>query len=320
MSKRLLIFLLIILLGLIVSFVWWKNATSSINPSDNTPVTFIIPKGQTIKEIASNLKKEGLIKDKIAFFSYARFSGLATKFQAGNFRLNRSMNVFEIAQQLTKGTTDVWVTLIEGMRNEEIAEILNRNLAISERQFMQFAQEGYMFPDTYLIPKETTAGQVSEIILNNFRKKITSEIIEKGKVQGLNLDELITLASIIEREAKNDNDRQIIAGILLKRITNDWRLQTDATIQYALGYQIQEKSWWKKNLTTEDLEIDSPYNTYIYVGLPPGPICNPGLSAINAVISPKNSSYWYYLSDKQGNIHYATSIEEHKLNIETYLD
>lgn len=319
MCRRFFIFLIVILLFLGVALLWWKNVISPVNSDNLTPIMFTIPQGQSIKEIANNLQSKKLIKDKIAFFIYIRLSSLGQKIQAGNFRLNQTMNMKEIAHSLTSGTNDVWVVIIEGLRNEEIALLLAQDLSIPESEFLRISKEGYMFPDTYLIPKDATAEKVKEIISKNFDEKVTDKIINKGEQQGLDLDEIITLASIIEREVKDNNDRKIIAGILLKRLNNNWPLQTDATIQYALGYQSGEKSWWKKNLTAADLLIDSPYNTYQYTGLPPDPICNPGLSSILSVVEPQTSSYWFYLSDKQGKIHYAVSQEEHEANIEQYL-
>lgn len=319
MRKRLLIFLFILFLGLGLFFVWYKQSLSPVDDKDKTPIMFVIPKGQSIKEIAGNLKKDELIRSQIAFFTYVRLSGLATKIQAGNYRLNRSMNVIEIANEFTHGKTDEWVTIIEGWRVEEIAAELAQSLGIPESEFLKFTQEGYMFPDTYLVPKDATSKEVIDMILENFRNKATNEIIEKGKTQGLNLNEVITLASIIEREVKDDSDRVIVAGILLKRLRNNWPLQTDATIQYVLGYQPEEKTWWKKNLTLDDLAIESPYNTYKYVGLPPGPISSPGLSTIKAVTQPQQTSYWYYLSDKNGITHFAKTHEEQEQNIEKYL-
>jgi UPF0755 protein len=129
----------------------------------------------------------------------------------------------------------------------------------------------------------------------------------------------MVLASIVEREGRTDEDRPVIAGILLKRLNSDWPLQADATLQYALGYQAFEKSWWKKALTVEDKKIRSPYNTYLNAGLPPAPISNPGLSSIRAVVYPTVSPYWYYLHDPQGRVHYATTLEEHEQNIASYL-
>lgn len=138
-------------------------------------------------------------------------------------------------------------------------------------------------------------------------------------------EEVLILASIVEREVKFNNDRPIVAGILLKRLEKNWPLQADATVQYAIasakckGKSAKCGNWWPKNLTREDLKIKSPYNTYLYPGLPPGPICNPGLAAIEAVLNPVGSEYWFYLSDEEGKMHYAKTAEEHEENISKYL-
>lgn len=142
---------------------------------------------------------------------------------------------------------------------------------------------------------------------------------EDAKMSGLTLDEVITLASIVEREGRTADDRPIIAGILLKRLKADWPLQADATLQYALGYQAREKTWWKKALTNDDKNFRSPYNTYLNPGLPPRPIANPGIESMKAVIYPKDTEYWYYLHDPTGAVHYAATIEEHNANVKTYL-
>lgn len=317
--KRILFFLTILFIGSLLLILWWRDATSAVDTNNQTPVMFEISQNQTIKEIASSLKRENLIKDQVAFFVYIRLSGIAPKIQAGNFRLSKSMNVYQISQALTHGTSDIWVTIIEGLRKEEVAQIFSQQMTIPEGEFLKFAKEGYMFPDTYLIPKNSSAEAIVEMIIANFDKKVSPDIIEIGKQQGLNLNEILTLASIIEREVKEDKDRVIVAGILLKRLREGWPLQIDATIQYALGYQPKEKTWWKKELTEEDLKIDSSYNSYINVGLPPGPISNPGLASITAVVKPQKSQYWYYISDLNGKIHYSETDEEHQANIDKYL-
>ena len=142
---------------------------------------------------------------------------------------------------------------------------------------------------------------------------------EDMKKEKLTLEEVIILASIVEREGKTGQDRPVIAGVLLNRMQKGWPLETDATLQYALGYQSKDKTWWKKTLTQDDKLIDSPYNTYMNPGFPPGPISNPGIQSINAVIYPKKTEYMYYLHDEKGNVHFAKSLEEHERNIETYL-
>lgn len=319
MRKRFFIFFLILILILGVTLIWYQRSLSPVSNQDNTAIAFSISKGQSAKEIANQLKQKGLIRSPVAFFVYIRLTGLTTKIQAGNYQLKKTVSTPEIAYELTHGTTDKWITLLEGWRAEEIADAIAQNFNIPRSEFLKLAKEGYLFPDSYLIPQETNAQEIINIILANFQKKVTPEIIAKGQNQGLTLDQIITLASIIEREARQDQDRPIVADILIKRLKNNWPLQADATIQYALGYQPQEKTWWRKNLTKGDLDIDSPYNTYKYLGLPPTPISNPGLASIQAVINPQPTDYWFYLSDKNGFLHFAKTHAQHEENIKKYL-
>jgi UPF0755 protein len=157
------------------------------------------------------------------------------------------------------------------------------------------------------------------MFLDNFNKKVTPQMREDAKKTGLTFAQTITLASIVEREGKTDSDRPMIAGILLNRIKLGMPLQVDATLQYTLGYQPFAKTWWKKELSVDDKKINSPYNTYANVGLPPAPIANPGMASINAAMYPTSSDYLYYLHDKTGTAHYAKTIEEHNANIQKYL-
>lgn len=312
------------LLGLTVLFLglgllWWKESLSPVNPSDKTPKIFVIRRGEGVREIAWRLKKEGLTKNQVAFFLLVKKIGIDQNLQAGDFRLSPSMDAETIAQTLTRGMLDVWLTLLEGWRNEEIALKLAGELLLPESEFLKYAQEGYMFPDTYLIPKDATASAVVKILRDNFDKKLTSQLQEEALKKGLTKEEIVILASIVEKEASGEEDRGIIAGILLKRLKKGWPLQADATIQYALGYQPEERTWWKKNLTEADKKIKSAYNTYLNPGLPPEPICNPGLASIGAVIYPQETDYWYYLHDKEGKVHSAKTIEEHEENIGKYL-
>ena len=319
--KKSQIFFLIIFLFALFSYLFFKQGSLPFNKNDKSTKIFVIAPGQPLQKIIDNLQKEDLIRSKIVFYLIVKQLKIDKKIQAGDFRLSPSMNAYEIAQTLTHGTLDVWVTLIEGTRKEEMAEVLNKKVNISELEFIRLAKEGYLFPDTYLIPKNADAQMVVNILENNFNQKFTKQMEEKGKNKSLTKEQVVILASLLEREAKNFNDKKIIAGILLKRLKADWPLQIDATVQYALGYQPKEKSWWKKNLTSQDLEIDSPYNTYKNKGLPPTPISNPGLDSLNAVVEAEvETPYWYYLSDKKGVVHYAKTLEEHNLNIEKYLN
>lgn len=306
-----------IILFLATFFIWF---TSSIAPKSQTKnyKTFVITPGSNLSDISKKLQKEEFIKNSLAFQILSTTTGFAKKIQAGSFHLSPHLSASEIAKELTKGTFDVWVTIPEGLRVEEIAEILNSKLGTNRSEFLKVSKEGYMFPDTYLIQKSATAQEIAKIMRDNFEKRLSSDMEQILKT-GQGLEQTIILASIVEREAKFDTDRPVVAGILLKRLQAGVSLGADATVQYAKGYQESEQSWWKKTLTEEDLEIDSPYNTRKFARLPPGPICNPGLSSIKAVITPKTSDFFYYLSDRDGKMHYAATLEEHIENIRKYL-
>src|SRR3989344_4729789 len=189
---------------------------------------------------------------------------------------------------------------------------------LSAVDFAQQAPEGRLFPDTYLIPKDATIDTIVAIFTNNFESKF-APLEEKRKKIGLTEDQTVTLASLVEREAKFDKDRQPIASILLRRMRNGMRLQIDATVQYALGYDSAQKRWWRE-LSIEELKTPSPYNTYVNDGLPPGPISNPGFASLEAVVNADESTpYLFYIHDKSGRTHYARNGDEHERNIQRYL-
>lgn len=310
----------ILLIFIVLISLWWYQAIKPPNPTNTTPLIFSIKRGEGIRTIAEHLQKQDLIRSSVAFFLIARFGGLDNNIQAGDFRLNPAMDLYTVTNTLTHGTIDVWITIPEGWRNEEISLRLAKELSIPEQEFLKVAREGYMFPDTYLIPKDAEASVAAKIFLSNFDKKISQELRMRAKAKKLSLDEAIIIASMVEREAKFNEDRPLVASIILNRLSLGMKLDIDATVQYALGYQTKEKTWWKKELTIEDLDIDSPYNTYKNPGLPPKPIANPGLDAIVAVVDAPLTDYIYYISDKTGKLHFAKTIEEHNSNIAKYLN
>lgn len=317
---RFFVFLVVLVFGTMGAFLWWKDGSAAVNSQDTTIINFSIKKGETVNIISSRLAAEGLIRSRTIFFLTVKLLGIENTIQAGNFRLTRNMNAEQIARSLTQGTVDTWVTTLEGWRVEEVAQELSVELGIPEREFLAFAEEGYMFPDTYLFPREASASMVARVMRETFHKRFTAEMREAAAKNGLTVDQVVVLASLVEREGKSDIDRPVIAGIMLKRLrTPGWTLDIDATLQYALGYQAAEKTWWKKNLTNLDKAINSPYNTYKNAGLPPGPIANPGLSSLRAVIYPKESEYWFYLHAPDGQIYYGKTLAEHEENIRTYL-
>lgn len=318
--KRLIIFFTVIIILLLGFYLYYQEGTLPVNKKDTSSKIFIVEPGANLAAIAKKLQNEGLIRNKLVFYIIVKRMGIEKKIQAGDFRLSPSMAAAEIAESLTHGTLDIWVTIIEGLRREEVAQIISRDFDIPEIEFLKQAREGYLFPDTYLIPRNADTTTILNILYANFNKKLSQELKNKAALKKLTLDQVLILASLVEKEARLDSERQEVASIILKRYQNDWPLQIDATLQYAVGYQIDTKTWWKRNLTTQDKEIDSPYNTYKNPGLPPAPICNPGLAAIKAVVSADPTTpYWYYLSDPTGKTHYSKTIEEHNANIQKYL-
>lgn len=313
-----LVALIIIAVGILTAYVWWTNGTSAPNAKDKAQKIFIVRKGESVREIANNLKKEGFIKDTVIFFLIVKKLGLDGKIQAGDFRLSPSMNTNQIAETLTHGTLDIWVTIQEGKRAEEIADILKKSIPSYKDSWRAalVPNEGYLFPDTYLIPRDATINLIISIMKNNFDKKYTN--IDVSKKPNLTQNEVVIIASMVEREAKFAEDRPLVASVILNRLNIGMKLDIDATVQYVLGYQADQKSWWKKGLTHDDLLVRSNYNTYRHAGLPPTPISNPGLAALDAVVNAPNTDYLYYISDKSGKNHYAKTINDHNANIKKY--
>ncbi len=277
---------------------------------------FVVLKGESVADIAQKLKEDSLIKSPDIFRFYVKFQGVQNKIQPGRFKISPSMSVPQLTNVLTNKPEDMWVTLLEGWRMEEMAQKLNDTIGINKSDFLKIAKEGYMFPDTYLFPKDVTAQLVASEMRNTFDIRYSNELQTKIKKLGLTPEEGVILASIVEREARSDEVRTKVAGILLKRLNIGMGLNADATVQYALGYQPSEKSWWKRHLSLDDLKVKSPYNTYLHAGLPPTPISNPSLSSLEAVANADPSTpYLYYYHDSKGNSYYAKTLEEHNKNV-----
>lgn len=316
--KFLITVFLLVAISLTIITIWTNWALLPASSVKKEKI-FVIAKGEDLGSIAKRLKREGLIKDPFIFRVYLKITGLDEKIQAGSYKLSPHVQPEKTASTLTKGRLDKWVTFVEGLRKEEVAQILNKEFGIDKQEFISKSSEGELFPDTYLIPVDAKINDVLNILEKNFNKKFSSTLRKQATEKGLTKEQALTLASIVEREAKTPEERPIIAGILIKRWKEGMRLAADATVQYALGYSEKENRWWRKTLTNEDLDIDSPYNTRKNAGLPPGPICNPGLASIEAVINPKETPYYFYIHDKKGGVHYATTFEEHQENINKYL-
>jgi UPF0755 protein len=304
MKSKFLIISLLFLLVLIFLIFYIRQAFLPVS-NDDKSIDFIIPKGSSVSIIGKNLEKAGLIKNAIVFKFYVQVTSSQNKIQAGEFQLASSFTLSQILDKLKKGPSEIWVTIPEGYRREEIATKFATTLAKDEeftKEFLSLTKdkEGYLFPDTYLFPKTATATQIVNKLTSTFNNKI-SDVTYKQ----------VIMASMLERETFADSEKSIVAGILYKRIKNDWPLQVDATLQYIKG------DW--KPVYSIDKELKSPFNTYKNLGLPPSPISNPGLSSIEAAISPEESEYWYYIHDNDAKIHFAKTLEEHNANIAKYL-
>ena len=241
--KKSYIFICIFVIISIGFFLFYKEGSLPVNKTDKGTRLFVINRGDGLINITNRLDKEGLIRSKTVFYIITRLNGLENKIEAGDFRLSPSMTSEQIAKTLTKGTLDIWVTVIEGLRREEIADILSETHGIDKLEFMDKAVEGYLFPDTYLIPKDASVDMILSIFKNNFDSKYNGNIESLAQKKQLNRMQVITLASLVEKEARSFENRTIVASIMLKRYKNGWPLDLDATVQYALGYQSDSKTW-----------------------------------------------------------------------------
>src|SRR3990172_2313187 len=334
--KKLLIFpILIVVFFLFFAlgiFLWWKVASKPVT-SVASEVRFVIPRGRSVSQVATSLHKEGLIRSPLAFKFYVQLTGKTKNVQAGEFQLSAHFSVPEIVTELSKGPLELWVTIPEGLRREEIVGRFVEKLEMKEPFASQFRQEflsttdrkeGFLFPDTYLFPRDASASAVVKVMTQTFDKKVDGDM-EKAIAESVySLEEIVTLASIVKRETKTDGERPIVAGILLNRISIGMGLQADATVQYAVANEnckldVQNCSSWWPVPTLDDLQIDSPFNTYKYSGLPPAPIANPGESSLKAAVFPEETEYLYYIHDPEGTIHYAKTLSEHNANVSKYL-
>ncbi|MFV1917133.1 MAG: endolytic transglycosylase MltG [Patescibacteria group bacterium] len=342
--KRLLIAfvvtVLLITLGLGV-FRWWNENSKPVSALEQK-TRFVIPKGRSASEIGKMLVNEGLVNNALAFKFYVQVTGQAEKIQAGEFTLSPNLSLIEVVERLTSGPEELWVTIPEGLRREEVVERVIESLELEPEKATVFrkeflaetdGKEGFLFPDTYLFPRDVAASVVVGKLERTLDDKI-SEFAAAISSGGYSEKEVITLASIIERETKSDAERPIVAGIFFNRLGISMALQVDATLQYAVansklrtfakggsapgGQNSELNNYWEP-LTKGDLEIDSPYNSYKFIGIPPGPIASPGLSSIRAVINPEDSEYLYYIHDPKGNIHYAETLSRHNQNVRQYL-
>jgi len=311
--KGFFIFLILLFFGLGV--FTWQGIYLPRNIDTVEEKLFSIERGQSFFQIAENLEKEGLIKSKYFFDFYVLAKGAQRKLQAGEYELSPSMGISEIAEKIISGDiVKEEIAIIEGWNLKDIGFYFeNRGMFQAEELYDERADlEGYFFPDTYQIRRGATLEEIINKAVDNFNKKVTQQLRNEIERQGKTIFEIVTMASLIEKEVSKKEDKELVSGILWKRLEIDIPLQVDATITYITGKRTTK-------ISIEETQIDSPYNTYKYLGLPLGPICNPGLESILASIYPKDSQYWYYLSTPEGETIFSKTLEEHNLVKAKYL-
>lgn len=314
----------VIIIGILVYYFW----ASPVTFGSKTTKQFTVQSGDSIGVIATNLQEEKLIRSGAAFKAYLKITGQIIV-QPGNYSLSSGWSVMQIANFVANGvTSNVNITIPEGWTtsqiaraaedkevvetSEELLDIINNfppDYDFLKSRPANASLEGFLFPDTYRFIKGNPTLLVRQI-LENFGSKYNVEI--KPYLEDKNLYEVLIVASMIEREAQKDKDRYLISGVIKNRLDIGMRLDIDATVRFVINN-------WENPLTRDDLSTDSPYNTRRYGGLPPGPICNPGLASIKAALSPTEHDYYYYLTDLTGVTHYAKTAFEHNANKVKYL-
>ena len=274
-----------------------------------------IPSGTNAKEIVDVLEKNEIIrKNNYTFRILIKIMKLEDQLKYGEYNLSPSMNILQILDKLLKGEVIVYkITIPEGYTSAQIAELLDKKEIAEKESFLKLINdgekpwEGYLFPDTYEVPKRYGSENMLKLLLSRFNHIVDEKLKDKAEEIGFSMEEIIILASIIEKESKFTEERRQVSSVFHNRLKKDIKLQSCATIQYILGKP-------KEILEESDLKIDSPYNTYLYKGLPPGPICNPGLDSIIAALEPAEEDYLYFVLGENGRHIFSKTYQEHLKN------
>ncbi len=332
--KKILFLLGILILGLAI-FLAWFIPSAYIGSPASTSVPLSVPENSTASSMAELLSRKGMIISSLGYKIFSYLDVNARHPKSGDYAVYPGSSYRSLAKQFALGPSrdEIAIRILEGSNTQEInQEMAKWGVAVKEftdlvgdsktkksfspslRPQFDFLKdlptnaslEGYLFPDTYRVWKDQLPLGFVLKQLQEFKRQ-TDGYATEAKIQGRNLEDVVILASLVEKEGRTTEERKMIAGILLNRLKAPMRLQLDSTVNYATGGN-------KPRVSLEDLEVDSPYNTYKHDGLPPGPICNPGADSLDAALHPTSSQYYYYLHDDSGKIYYAKTIEEHKAN------
>jgi UPF0755 protein len=308
--KKVIAFLVALVVAIFISVI--------ISPPADFPSGKVVTvsDGESLEQITTALQNAHIIRSSFIFRSAVILFGGERKVVASDYLLKKPESALLLAYRFAFGKTNIAlikITIPEGWNSKQISTYLATHLPnLDQVKFQDIANrnEGYLFPDTYFVSPLITPELLMTKMQDNFFQKVAS--VSQIKTFGKPFYDIVIMASMLEDEARTTADRQIVAGILWKRLSLGMPLQVDSTIAYVTGKSLTE-------LTASDLKIKSPYNTYLYKGLPPGPVGNPGLDALTSAVTPTTTNYLYYLSDKDGLMHYATTFVEHQKNIAKYL-
>ena len=330
--KRLAIWIFVLIL-LVAGFAGWRIVLAEVSPFkgyEGAEQFVEIPEGAGPTSIGRRLADAGVIRDRLGFRFEILRSGLGRRLQAGEYRFDRPMTVREVVDKIARG--DVYlvpITFREGLTMREMAQLFESKGLGSAKDFTTQALdsqlirnldpaakdlEGYLFPDTYAMTRNTTAAQLVPRMVDGFEKALAPETLSAAEARGLTLRELVTLASIVEKETGKPEERPLVAAVYSNRLKIGMALQCDPTVIYAL----ERANRYNGNLTRENMQIDSPYNTYRYPGLPPGPIANPGRASLEAAARPADVPYLYFVARGDGSHAFAATLEEHNRNVDEY--
>lgn len=319
------LFIIVFFTPIVLAIILYFSFFLPIDPEADTKI-FIVDADSSQAQIVDDLLGQGYIKNLWVFKLIFSQKTKHRQIEPGGYYLSKRINFWQIASKINGPPDLIWLTFSEGLRKEQIGEILAQNLNWPQGELEKWNTiytntspdytEGVYFPDTYLIPVDETGEKIAQRMIRNFNDKL-APLTEELANQNIKWTTVVNLASIIQREAGGSHDMPLIAGILWNRLSIDMKLDIDATVQYARGQTAS--GWWTPPSPSDIRNIDSPYNTYKYKGLPPTPICNPGLQSIKAVLYPEESDYLFYLHDNSGQIHGGKTYQDHLDNIEKYL-
>lgn len=325
-----------LVLVIIGGLIYFGSLLEPLEPASVKQIEVKIPQGSTTVGVARLLEREGIVQSSLGFSVYTRWSGRDSTLRAGEYLLSPGMSVREILDKLASGAVEIQTfTIPEGYTIRQMAELLNAKGYGDRDRFIEAVGgvqlsydylpspdsgeltpearlEGYLFPATYKITKGTPEEQIVRMMAKRFDREITPEFRKKAKALGLTVNQAVTLASIVEREAKRDSERPMVAAVFLNRIRLGMKLESCATVQYALGET-------KERLLYKDLQVDSPYNTYKIAGLPPGPIASPGHASLQAAVNPAKVDYLYFVVSESGHHAFSRTLAEHNRNKQKYL-